>query len=60
MWDLSSRNRDRTHATVEAGSLNHWTTREVPKDTTSSSIHEAEIVVKMLGKLKVHLTTFSW
>ena len=31
MWDLSSLTRDQTHAPkVEAQSLNHWTTREVP------------------------------
>ena len=39
MWDLSSLNKDRTHAfptphslppTLEAFSLNHWTAREVP------------------------------
>ena len=32
MWDLSSLTTDRTHVpSVEAQSLNHWTTREVPK-----------------------------
>ena len=31
MWDLSSPTRDLTHAPeLEAQSLNHWTTREVP------------------------------
>ena len=31
MWDLSSPTRARTHAPcVEAQSLNHWTSREVP------------------------------
>ena len=31
MWDLSSLTRDQTHTpVVEARSLNHWTTREVP------------------------------
>ena len=30
MWDPSSLTRDRTHTTLEAWSLNHWTSREVP------------------------------
>ena len=33
MWDLSSPTRDQTlcHPASEVWSLNHWTTREVPK-----------------------------
>jgi len=31
IWDLSFLIKDRTHTSaVEMGSLNHWTTREVP------------------------------
>ena len=36
MRDLSSLTRDRTHAPAAEGqSLNHWTVREVPSDTSS-------------------------
>ena len=32
LWEISSPARDQTHApTLEAQSLNHWPTREVPR-----------------------------
>ena len=35
MWDLSSLNRDQTCApALEVWSLNHWTTKDVPKRTS--------------------------
>ena len=35
MWNLSSWTKERTHAPgVEVWSLNHWTSREAPGETT--------------------------
>ena len=51
MWDPSSLSRDRTHTpTLEAWSLNHWTTREVPTGfQVTKFTHESGIAVLAAG-----------
>ena len=63
-WDLSSSTRDRTHAPcVDVQSLNHWTTKEVPRVayvevTHSATLHHLFFCTQMLNAITVILMLF--
>ena len=51
MWELSSLTKDGTHnPALEAQSLNHWTAREVPADSSKRPGVEIRMWVQFVGK----------